>query len=82
MAIPMTIIIKKFSRLYDGKAAHSKKRKILGGTFDENGEHIVTIEKRKTSRRKEQTIDSIVRHREGDTLFKRIISTIRKSGEP
>jgi hypothetical protein len=69
MAIPMTIIIKRFSAAYEQRAQETRVRKVFGGKFSEDGKHIVEVEDRKVSTKQRQTAMCIERYRSGKTMY-------------
>ena len=69
MAIPMTIIIKRFSEAYEQRAQETRVRKVFGGSFTEEDKHVVEVEDRKVSTKQRQTARCIERYRSGQTMY-------------
>ena len=78
MAIPMTIIIKRFSEAYEQRAQETRVRKVFGGKFTLDDKHVVEIEDRKVSTRQRQTAQCIEKYRSGDCVWRDIKLYVRK----
>ena len=70
MAIPMTIIIKRFSEAYEQRAQETRVRKVFGGKFTEEEKHVVEVEDRNMSTKQRQTAKCIERYRTGKSLYR------------
>lgn len=69
MAVPMTIIIKRFSEAYEQRAQEMRIKKVFGGQFDGAGGHVVTLEDRRVSSKKKKIAGCLTEFRSGRTTW-------------
>jgi len=78
MAIPMTIIIKRFSLAYEQRAQETRVRKVFGGKFTEDEKHVVEVEDRQVSSKQRHTARCIERFRSGKSKYQDIKQFVSK----
>ena len=71
MAIPMTIIIKRWGESYDVTAREGRVRKVFGGSFVD-GKMEVWLEERRRNQQKEHIRAALRRYRTRDTWLHRL----------